>query len=123
MQKRNTAKAGLAGILFTLAFTPYAAAFTSGSEVMAACRADYIRHCAGVMPGGGRILNCLGAKMPELNPPCREAVIMGSACLPDYQRFCPDARPGAEVMACMKKNAQLLSVECGKVISAVQPAR
>ncbi len=39
------------------------------------CRADYHRFCAGIPPGGGRILVCLRANAPALSPPCRSAMM------------------------------------------------
>ncbi len=87
------------------------------SDVMNACRSDYLSYCAGVMPGGGRIIKCLSEQMPTLKPQCREAVIMGEICLPDYQRLCSSAKPGSEVVNCMKKQLGNLSSQCAKVIS------
>ena len=38
------------------------------------CRADSDRLCAGVIPGGGRILACLQGQMSQLSPPCAQAM-------------------------------------------------
>jgi hypothetical protein len=38
------------------------------------CRADSDRLCAGVVPGGGRILACLKGQISQLSPPCAQAM-------------------------------------------------
>ncbi len=37
-----------------------------------ACEDDVMRLCAGVKPGGGRIIRCLKERESELSPECRE---------------------------------------------------
>src|SRR2546427_2721432 len=34
------------------------------------CKADAEQFCKGIAPGGGRILSCLSARQPELQPAC-----------------------------------------------------
>ncbi len=40
-----------------------------------ACKADYRALCAGVQPGGGRIVACLNAHKDELTTACQEALL------------------------------------------------
>lgn len=43
--------------------------------LMQACRPDYVRHCSGVQPGGGRVLACLRGQDPrQLSADCRESL-------------------------------------------------
>jgi len=42
-----------------------------GKEFRAACEDDVLNHCAGVQPGGGRIVNCLKQHEQELTADCR----------------------------------------------------
>ena len=52
------------------------------SEAMAlmrVCRGDYDRLCAGVRPGGGRILACLQSHGSELSASCAEAMPRAAA--------------------------------------------
>jgi hypothetical protein len=42
--------------------------------IMQACRADFDRLCGNVVPGGGRILACLEARVGELSPGCMQAI-------------------------------------------------
>jgi hypothetical protein len=44
------------------------------SPVLAACGSDIRRLCAGVQPGGGRIRQCMQARIREASPVCIEAV-------------------------------------------------
>lgn len=40
----------------------------------AACKADYQKFCSGVIPGGGRVLECLAKQKDKLSPACRKVV-------------------------------------------------
>jgi hypothetical protein len=44
-----------------------------------ACGADYSKYCSAVMPGGGRILRCLGQHLEKLAPACRSMVTQAAA--------------------------------------------
>jgi hypothetical protein len=62
-----------AALALRIAATPGAA--TAQTQTMQqACRADYDRLCAGVLPGGGRILACLQSHADKLDPACKEAL-------------------------------------------------
>lgn len=47
-----------------------------------ACMADYKKHCAGVMPGGGRVKKCLTDNLDKLAPACKAAVIANAGAQP-----------------------------------------
>jgi hypothetical protein len=42
--------------------------------ILAQCRPEQQRLCAGVPPGGGKILSCLAANAQQLSPTCYEAL-------------------------------------------------
>ncbi len=42
--------------------------------LMQLCRNDYHRLCAGVVPGGGRVLACLQSHANELSPGCGQSM-------------------------------------------------
>jgi hypothetical protein len=44
------------------------------SEARQACEADYRRVCAGVLPGGGRVRQCLVEHLDTLSDACKQAV-------------------------------------------------
>jgi acetyl esterase/lipase len=46
----------------------------AGYGAMQACRADFRSHCAGTVPGGGRIIQCLLAHESQLSGNCRMAL-------------------------------------------------
>ncbi|TYR40258.1 hypothetical protein FY050_18485 [Phyllobacterium endophyticum] len=39
-----------------------------------ACMADFEKYCAGVIPGGGRVIECLAKQVDKLTPECRKVV-------------------------------------------------
>ncbi|MFA5898189.1 MAG: hypothetical protein WC829_03640 [Hyphomicrobium sp.] len=58
---------------------------------MSACSDDRWRLCAGVMPGGGRIVRCLAAKPNALSPHCRSAMLEAQATITATEAAPPDA--------------------------------
>jgi hypothetical protein len=39
-----------------------------------ACQADFEKYCAGVQPGGGRVVECLSQHLDQLTPQCKTVV-------------------------------------------------
>ena len=39
-----------------------------------ACQADFEKYCAGVQPGGGRVVECLSKHLDQLTPQCKTVV-------------------------------------------------
>ena len=52
----------------------HAAAAQPSAAVRQACEPDYHRLCAGITPGGGRIIKCLLDHNGDLAPECRAAL-------------------------------------------------
>lgn len=46
--------------------------------VLDACKSDIDKFCAGVMPGNGRIKDCMKQNEQELSQPCKEAAFQAS---------------------------------------------
>jgi Spy/CpxP family protein refolding chaperone len=62
----------IAATLALVAMSQNAVAQTA--EQQAACSADFRKLCPGVMPGGGRILDCLAKQKDKLSPACKKVV-------------------------------------------------
>jgi hypothetical protein len=76
-----------------MAPAPYGAP-CRGDGFRAACGFDAERLCAGVPPGGGRIIECLMSYRPRaLSPPCRSFIAGGIGAGPGYGRG-PGYGPG-----------------------------
>lgn len=52
----------------------HAAEEESPAELRKLCADDYKKHCAGTLPGGGRIRDCMMANMDKLSAECRAGV-------------------------------------------------
>jgi hypothetical protein len=48
------------------------------------CELDRQRFCRGVLPGGGRVLDCLSDHAKELTQPCNAAL---KSNVPDYRGY------------------------------------
>jgi hypothetical protein len=55
------------------------------SEVRAACEADVTKLCAGVQPGGGRIMQCLAQHKTEVSDACKQAIMKAKQPKPPQQ--------------------------------------
>ncbi len=65
-------------ILVILSFAFLAAplkAQAAGGALMTYCKADVARLCAGVEPGGGRMIKCLKSHKEEMSVGCAQALM------------------------------------------------
>ena len=49
-------------------------ASAQSSDPRGACKADYDKFCAGIAPGGGRVVACLSEKHDQLSATCKAAL-------------------------------------------------
>ena len=49
-------------------------AFAQTAAEREACQADFEKYCAGVQPGGGRVVECLSKHLNQLTPQCKTVV-------------------------------------------------
>jgi hypothetical protein len=79
--KKSLVMAGLALIgaaRIALADNPPAAPAAPAAvpaEVRSACEADVAKLCAGIQPGGGRIMQCLAQHKTEVSDNCKQAIM------------------------------------------------
>src|SRR6476661_11214153 len=79
------------------------------------CTTDVQSLCAGVKPGGGRVLACLQSHVGELSVGCStilsKAIWVARQCAGDIHQFCPTATFGT-VGDCMKPHLGEASGTC-----------
>lgn len=93
----------------------------SQQNFRSACMGDYQRHCAGVSPGGGRIVACLAQRVSELDPGCARIISVVAKCMDDYKKFCPNVTPGGgELRNCLVQHRSELSPSCAAVVARMQ---
>jgi cysteine rich repeat protein len=65
-------KLSFAVLAFVVAFSGTTSA--QSADPRGACKADYDKFCAGIAPGGGKIIACLNAKGDQLSATCKAAL-------------------------------------------------
>jgi hypothetical protein len=65
-------KLSFAAIAFVVAIS--GADSAQSADPRGACKADYDKFCAGIAPGGGKIIACLNAKRDQLSATCKAAL-------------------------------------------------
>ena len=66
-----TLRAGMIALMLSALST---AALAQTAAERAACGADAKTFCTGVMPGGGRLLNCLAEHKDKISPACAKVI-------------------------------------------------
>ncbi len=61
-------------LVCAIGFCSSAVAQTASSDSRGACKQDYDKYCAGIAPGGGRIIACLNKQHDQLSESCRKAL-------------------------------------------------
>jgi hypothetical protein len=84
------------------------------------CSGDVGSLCAGVKPGGGRVLACLQSHVSELSVGCStilsKAVWTAQQCAGDIRQFCPSATFG-NISECMKPHLGEVSGTCKSALA------
>lgn len=88
------------------------------------CKSDYRKYCAGVFPGGGRIIKCLSKNISRLEPDCRVSIQGLLACSSDQKKYCNGVSPANwKLQKCMEKHVSDLTPSCAKTINYIKKAR
>jgi hypothetical protein len=76
----------IVGWLILLAYAvPADAQAAPSTQLRQACSADARSLCSGIVPGGGRIKQCMIEKRDQLSQPCKDA-LMGASSQKDQGR-------------------------------------
>jgi len=72
--------------------------------------------CPGVVPGGGKIRDCLKTHIKDLSDECKGVLVKAvnvKACADDVKKHCADVKAGdGRIEACMKSHVADLSDAC-----------
>lgn len=97
-------------------------------SALAACGGDIARLCADVLPGGGRLAQCLTDNRAKLSPACGDEIDKGKtyrkamfACTNDAERYCADVRPGGgRIVRCLGEHRADLSRDCHAALTEMR---
>ncbi len=67
-------KPAFAALVVAIAVSNAAVAQTTAPDQSGACKTDYVRYCAGIAPGGGRVVACLNKRHDKLSETCRKVL-------------------------------------------------
>jgi hypothetical protein len=87
--------------------------------VETACRADYLKYCPTVVPGGGRIAKCLSKNRQRLSISCGAALDAGLSCEPDIRKFCSKVSSPDQLRGCLEARMSELSDGCQKALPSL----
>jgi hypothetical protein len=90
------------------------------AAIRAACRSDFIAHCAGVTPGSAQALMCLREHVANLSAACQEAVNAASPAAPAAQAPAP---PPAVAPAAVAPAPVAPPVAAGRAAAALARVR
>ena len=113
-----------AGLLVTGSWGAYAQEGMGLFATERDCSTDIQSLCAGVKPGGGRVLACLQQHVAagELSVGCStilaKAIWVAKECAGDIKQFCPNATY-ATVGDCMKPNLGKTSQTCQSALAYI----
>jgi hypothetical protein len=122
MKKSLFAIAFGAGLLLTASWGASAQEGVGVFDTERNCSTDVQSLCAGVKPGGGRVLACLQSHVGELSVGCStilsKAIWVARECAGDIKQFCPGATFGT-VGACMQPHLGQASESCRSAMAYI----
>ncbi len=107
--------------LFLAAMLLLPSSMASSVELTGACLKDAKAQCPGVVPGGGKIRDCLKTHIKDLSDECKEVLVKAvnvKACADDVKQNCAGIEAGGgKIEACMKAHVADLSDACKVAIA------
>jgi hypothetical protein len=89
-----------------------ATAWAAERSALQACRADAQKLCAGVAPGGGRVVACLRGQEAQLSADCKAQLGVAEACAAELKKLCPQADGEASLRQCARAKRSEISAGC-----------
>ena len=93
----------------------------ASAELTGACLKDAKAQCPGVVPGGGKIRDCLKTHIKDLSDECKEVLVKAvnvKACADDVKQNCAGIEAGGgKIEACMKAHLADASDACKVAIA------
>ena len=88
----------------------------ASAELAGACLSDAKKLCPGVVPGGGKIRECLKSHIKDLSDECKDVLVKAvnaKACADDVKQHCAGMEAGGgKIEACLKAKIADLSDAC-----------
>ena len=88
----------------------------ASAELSGACLKDAKALCPGVVPGGGKIRECLKTHIKDLSDECKGVLVKAvnvKACADDVKKHCADVSAGeGRIETCLKSHVADLSDAC-----------
>jgi len=89
-----------------------AGALAADAPSAQACRVDTKKLCAGMQPGGGRVMACLTQHESELSPDCKAVLPTLQQCAQQVQSLCGNTGDRREMRECLRSHADQFSPQC-----------
>lgn len=99
----------------TLAFSGFSTIglVQASNAAVQACRSDAERLCPGVLPGAGRVAECLEKQASSLSPSCKAQLGTITQCGQQVKAICgPQASTQSQLRSCFITHADAFSPTC-----------
>jgi len=125
------AKSLSGSILLAAAFAAVfvAAPFPLGAQFAGPCAETVTKYCKDVIPGGGRIMKCLGDHRDDQSAACRDWLEdqnrslkeLNTACAKDIAQLCSFSNPDSIIIyRCLEDNYASLKSDCREKLREIK---
>jgi hypothetical protein len=104
----------------------FSAALPASAQIAGPCADIVKKYCSGVVPGGGRVAQCLEKHMDEASIACKDWLAgmkqkgddLNRACYQEIAAFCSLEKPDQmSIVQCLQKNYVNLLQDCREKLS------